>query len=358
MPAHALNWGKYPALLGLLLAQVTLVIGWLYARKNKPYLLGWLVAGIILSTFAHTRTLVLLFIILISWLLAGMWKKAERQIRLAAGLALLSGFALAAYLIASSALLKLTFDPYIGAGLPITLTVVLLSPFAIWRFPRMSFAALITTVLTLACLFVPVTLPAYGFQTLLDRPFVEMVLYFPLALLGGLGGAEILRLGKSRFERGMMRNAALLVLFLPIVLNLITRYDFYPSACCNLVSDDDLVALTWLDKNLPQEAVILIATTELRVLEVEQPQRHATDAGVWVSPLTGRRTALATHEANFGGRDFLNWLCRRKVTHVYIGGKEQSFKKRALERKTDWYAPVLLLPRAKVYNVIGCSQRE
>jgi hypothetical protein len=358
MPAHALNWGKYPALLGSLIAQSVLVIGWSYARTKNRRLLYWLVAGILVSTFAHTRALVLLFIIFASWTLAGMWERSGVFFRAASGVLLLAGLILEIFLVESGSLLKLAFDPYTGDGLSITLTVLLLAFFALWRFPRMAFGSLVVAFFTLACLFLPVTLPAYGYQTLLDRPFVEMVLYLPLALLGGLGGAGILHLVRRRFERGKVPGIVLLILFAPVVLNIFIHYDFYASACCNLVSGDDLLAQDWMDKNLPKDAVVLVPTTELRVLEGNQEGRHMTDAGVWVRPLTGRRVLQAAFNADFSNRTFLKRLCRRGVTHIYVGGSTQSFNRRALNRKTDWYAPALSTPRAKVYNLIGCPKNE
>jgi len=358
MPAHALNWGKYPALLGLLTVQSVLVIGWLYARTGKKRLLFWLVLGILVSTFAHTRVLVLLIMIFAGWVLAGMWHSSGRHFRVAAGVVLLVGFILEAFLVQSGSLLKLTFDPYIGKGLSVTLTVLLLAIFALRCFPRMAFASLIVVFFTLACLFLPVTLPAYGYQTLLDRPFVEMALYLPLAILGGLGAAGILGLIGNRVRWGKMRVLVTLVLFAPVVLNIFIHYDFYPSGCCNLVSDDDLIALDWMDENLPGDVVVLVSTTELRVLEGHQDRRHMADAGVWVLPLTGRRVVPAAYDVDFNSRGVLKRLCRRGVTHIYVGGGKQSFKNRTLRMKKDWYAPALLLPRAKVYNVIGCPENE
>jgi len=66
----------------------------------------------------------------------------------------------------------------------------------------------------------------------------------------------------------------------------------------------------------------------------------------------------ATFDVDFKSRGVLNKLCRRGVTYVYVGGGKQSFNNRALHGKTGWYAPVLLLPRAKVYNVIGCPKNK
>lgn len=358
MPAHALNWGKYPALLGLLLAQTVLVVGWLYAHTKRSHLLYWLVAGVLLSTFAHTRVLVLLFILFGSWVLAGMWQRSAFFYRAASGVLLLAGLVLEAFLVESGSLLKLAFDPYIDDGLSITLTVLPLAIFALWRYPRMAFAALTAALFILACLFLPVTLPGYGYQTLLDRPFVEMVLTLPLALLGGLGAAAVLCLVRKRFERGMVPALVILILFAPAVLNLLLHYDFYPSDCCSLVSDDDLLALDWMDANLPGDAVVLVPTTQLRVLEGRQEGRHMTDAGVWVGPLTGRRVLPAAFNVDFRGRAFLKKLCRRGVTHIYAGGSKQSFRKAALKRRTDWYAPALLLPRTRVYNLIGCPDNK
>jgi hypothetical protein len=94
------------------------------------------------------------------------------------------------------------------------------------------------------------------------------------------------------------------------------------------------------------------------VLEGDQGGRHMTDAGVWVHPLTGRRVLPVGFNVDFSDRAFLKSLCRRGVTHIYVGGGTQSFDKKILKEKTDWYAPALSTPRAKVYNLIGCPKNE
>ena len=73
--------------------------------------------------------------------------------------------------------------------------VVILSPFALDKFPRGVYFSILFIFSVLVALFIPIEvwLPGLENQTLLDRPFVEMVLYLPLSLLGGLGLAGLLQ---------------------------------------------------------------------------------------------------------------------------------------------------------------------
>ncbi len=102
------------------------------------------------------------------------------------------------------------FDPYAPKGFLVTSIVLVLSIFAFWAHPRLAFFSVISIFLLLISLFIPLgsLIPGYANTTLLDRPFVEMILYMPLTFLGGFGLAGLeqkLSEQKNRMRRNSTR---------------------------------------------------------------------------------------------------------------------------------------------------------
>ncbi len=201
-------------------------------------------------------------------------------------------------------------------------------------------------------------LPGFENQTLLDRPFVEMVLYLPLSILGGLGLAGLIQSvrGIQFFPEQIHPYAAILVVGI-VGFIAIGRYNFYPSDCCNFVRYDDTVAFDWLDRNLSPDAHILIASTSMNVLPSgPSGGPTGTDAGIWIPALTGRNVTFAPFDIDFRSTGTLEGLCQMQVDYVYVGGTTQNFNADQLQSKTDWYKGVLFLPNAQLYQLTGCNK--
>jgi hypothetical protein len=210
---------------------------------------------------------------------------------------------------------------------------------ALRDFPRLALACLLALALMLAALFIPVS-PGLG---LLDRPLGEMALFLPLAFLGGLGASRLPRM---------------LAVFLAtaIIAYGVTAYSFAPSPCCQLAGPDDAAALDWMKKNLPAQASIGIASTELRLASTEPPlQAAGADAGIWIDPLTGRRTVPLPYFTDFEQPETHELLCTKKVTYLYVGGTDMSFRKQGLEAASAQYQLLFALPGAYLFQVQGCS---
>ena len=269
MPAHAVNWGKYPALLSLLLIQFTLGTALI---KNR-----WLFAlSMAASILIHSRSIILLAIFGLAWMLSAIPRNKRTLIFALTGAIL----GMAILLIKRDQVIGLVFEPY---GIWVTLLVGLLSVSIFQSFPRLTIASILAILLMLAGMFIPVT----SILTLLDRPLVEMTLFLPLAFLGGLGAA---RLPKFIVP----------VLAIAIIIHAWTTYNFSPSKCCQLVSRDDAVALDWMDKNLPANARIAIASADLSLTAFSSPMLGTgSDAGIWVTPLTGRAVFALPYSTDF-----------------------------------------------------------
>lgn len=373
MPAYAVNWGKYPALLGLIGIHFVLSVGYVaYRNKFQPYgrerknkfkskrsILYWLLGfGVLVSTLVHTRSLIIYAFMAMSLLLT-MWRGRLPLIfqRLSAVFVL---FTLIVQIITvqRSTVLAPLFGVYMGRDLWLTTLVIFLSIFSAQAFTDLTFFLLVILSLMLAGLFIPVTgLSGYGTLSLLDRPYVQMLFYLPLSILGGLGLAGLGQfLQKFFFWKKRLVWPVILALFAAVFFNAGANHDFYPSDCCQIVSRDDLAVLEWMDKKISQNADILTASTNMSVTSFERPEARAgVDGGVWVTPLISRKTTFMNGELNFDQPESRARICRRSIDYVYVGGMPQSFDALQLNRRPDWYQVVFSLPDAKVYKVIGCE---
>jgi hypothetical protein len=147
------------------------------------------------------------------------------------------------------------------------------------------------------------------------------------------------------------------ILFIGLaVVNALLQYQLYPSDCCSIAGTDDLVAIDWMDNNLPPDARILISAVELMVLASDSFQGYVGgDAGIWITPLTDRHTIPFLNYSDFSQQTTLDSLCEFKVSHLYIGETGQTFDDSQISIHPEWYKILLSMPKTKVYEVIGCD---
>ncbi len=356
MPSFAVNWGKYPALLSLQTIQFCLSILYLIGKYRKFFKPHWLIAigafSTAVSFIIHTRSIILIGIGFTAWMFAGWWRSQKFKWRILL-LGIMSGSLLIeSVLINSNSNLRSLFDPYFGSAVWITGSIGLLSILAFKKYPKFSFACLSSIFFLLLGLFIPI--PHITDLTLLDRPLVEMILFIPLSLLGGLGYMTLSNLVSARFIGVRMISTFLFVG--AIIVHAFMSYNFYPSDCCVIVTQDDSVALDWLDKHTPPTTLVAISSTELRITaSSEHPQTAGSDAGVWITPLVNRPTFLLPFSTDFTRSDTLSFLCEHGISDIYIGNKDQSFNRALVEEKPDWYRNLLFLPGAQIFRVIGCK---
>jgi hypothetical protein len=363
MPASALNWGKYPALTSILAFELVLCSLYLVMRSPKGsrwILTCILVLCVVVAAFIHTRSFILILIAIISSALTLVWRWLPRLARNLVFCLAVGGLLTLIFFVESKPVLSLAFAPYRAGGLWMILLVLLLYPFALKEFPERSFSVTLSLLFLLGSLFVSVTrfLPVYDAQTLLDRPLVEMFLFFPLAFLGGLGYAGLVRTLNSlkvfRDARKIWMNIFITLLFFGAVSINATQYNFLPSTCCLFFGEDDAVALDWMSRNIPLDANVLISSSESFVFETSSPTYTGSDGGVWITPLIRRNSVLLTNQTDFGAQRTLDNLCKDRITHIYIGGRDRSFDLTQLQDQPHWYEMLLLLPKAQVFKIVGC----
>ncbi|HEY5728697.1 MAG TPA: hypothetical protein VIS72_01505 [Anaerolineales bacterium] len=361
MPAHAVDWGKYPALMSLGMISFVLSLAYLLSRNKSGMsgLIHWVLYGLLgisslLAVFTHSRTLIVFGIIFLAWVMVSWWGKFPQRQKSIAFIAVLVITLLEVIFIQRQSILALLFDPYLYKGILITALVLLLTVFAWMKYPRLTLICILTTTFLLGSIFIPVTwIPGYRDLTLLDRPFVEMILFLPLSLLGGLGLAGFEEKSKGRFSwSGYVGLLAIGI----VVTNVFFTYDFYPSDCCVIVGNNDVAAMGWMANQLPVDARIGIASTQLKVMPSESSEGDVgADAGIWITPLTSRATLLLPYDAGFDQQIALDALCQNEISHLFVGELGQTFDIARLNLRPAWYRPLLAMPGTRVYEVIGCK---
>jgi hypothetical protein len=292
-------------------------------------------------------------IVAIAWTLSIWWSKLSQIHKNLIFILLLFTIILEGAFIEKRNILSLLFDPYLHQGIWITVLVLCLSAFAYKFYPQIVFTSFLAICLLLASIFVPLTglLPGRDHLTLMDRPYVEMILFMPLSLLGGLGLAGL----KTRIRRLDGRTVSIICIGL-VLFHAFASYDFYPFDCCVLVGNDDVAAMAWMEDQLPVDARIGIASTEIKVVAADVVEGYAgSDAGIWITPLMDRVTIPLPRDLDFDQQSSLEILCRRGISHLYVGELGQAFDIVKLNSRPLWHRHLLSMAKAGVYEVIGCD---
>jgi len=361
MPAHAMDWGKYPALMSVGLLPFVLSLAYLLSQnKNtlspqKRWALSLILgAGVLVSGIMHSRSLVIIGIACLAWVISAWQKKLPQVQQILIFFLLIFAVVLEIIFVQRYDVLLLLLDPYIHKGVLVTALVLLLSIFAYRQYPQFTFACILAIGLLMGSLFIPVLglIPGHDNLTLLDRPYVEMILFLPLALLGGLGLAGV---EKSFQHYPKLATLVGLSACGLVLINASVTYDLYPSDCCVLAGHDDIAAIDWMNAQLPADVRIGISATELKVLASGVFEGYVGgDAGIWITPLIDRVTVPLRYDTNFNEQATLDYLCQQGISHLYVGELGQNFNDSQLSAQPAWYKALLSMPVVKVYEVVGC----
>jgi hypothetical protein len=223
--------------------------------------------------------------------------------------------------------------------------VALLAPFAILYAPGFSLGIFLYLLATIGAskLYLPDALLSYS-MVWLDYPFMAIACYLPFSILGGLGAAGLL----GRLEvRAWLRNLAAALLLLLVVWNAAMIDSFSPDSCCNYAHTADLEAIHWIGANVPQDAYVAISTYPVYW------GLMGMDAGIWVTPLTGRRSLMEEYGYNWDSSASLREVCSAGDVYVYVGDRYFSFQKDRLI-KPDWYELVFESEETDVFHILSC----
>lgn len=337
MPAFAANWGKYPALAALSCAPAALAGLSAWPRRGLDLLRAiWLLALFLATVLLHTRIIFILGLATVVFILV---QKLVPENKPGIYQVLLRSLALGLFLWAF-----LTFFGEAYAVLPIWLFLLALTPFGAWHSPRL----LLITLLFIAGIWLQTFLPLPRGQTLLDRPFIEILLAAPLSLWAGIGFAGLLDwLGGKRQAKAALCLAAVSL----ILAVFLSRGAYLPDPCCNYFTHQDEQAFGWIRRNATSHTLFIIAVF------ADEKQRFGADAGIWIESLTGAASNMFAYDTDWDDPASLALLCHAGAgeTYLYAGGRDFSFPSAVLTRQA-WLQPVFRAGQVQIYQVTGCSQ--
>lgn len=310
MPAFSVNWGKYPALGALAIVPALLAVLILTSKdpNGKPKAKVWSFFLIVSIALLHTRMLIWL-------LLAAIAFYISRKINIAGRMSFPQSIRFSLlFCVSLMPFYRTLIDFYPGLFVAILLSLLL--PFAFRLYPELSATIFLFTFFLWLAVVVPVFFGRAG-QTLLDRQFVAMTLYIPFSMLGGAGLAGFM--DEARITDKVRKVAFFIVAI--CVLGSFSIKSLYPDTCCNYVNEDDQRAFQWISENKSSHTLFLIPAFGAG------NQSIGTDAGIWISPLTGQPANKLPYNIDWASPTSMEEICRLGAKHIYVyaGGREYSF---------------------------------
>jgi len=342
MPAHGLNWGKYPALVGLALLPVYLGLLYINFQQKEKKVFGLSLLAAISLAWIHSRLLVLILFFSITDLL---WKRIK-LVRLSTFWKWSTIAVLFSTILFSLFRLmeKGYFRYYSGQFAGSTYLLLFLLFFALIRFPNLSLQYLLVGLLIMlgAIIPLPITLLEYD-PYMIDRPFFEMAFVIILSILGGLGSKGLCS------EIGSLRGKMIaIVITLLILTNAFLFFPFTPATKTNYVSDDDMFALSWAKDHLPEDALVVIPA---------QPRDNpwlSSDAGGWIRSLSNRSIYKIAYNIDWRSETEILNLCNisesKTSVFIYSGNMPNSFVI-PIHENPEIFESVFYLPRAQMYRL-------
>lgn len=348
-PAYAVNWGKYPALLAMILFPLALYWS-IKVRRAQNDTRGVYFLLFLISMFAmallHSRALLLMVFSLPVFYLI---RKADSR---------LSGEYLPYFLFANIQLISLItlFNPHFrdafvhyfqGFNFVVTLLALILVFLTLKHNVRATMGVLtfLSLLALAASLHVPDALSKFMGNYFFDQPFSAIALFAPLSIVSGIGLYEFLEELKKHFhvhprffEVSLTVLAGGLFLLRPII-------DYLPSPCCFYMREDDVFTIGWMTDTLSKESTIFIATQN------DFPSKDPLDAGAWIFPLTGLRTEKLSWDTDFTERNVRQKLCLYEPAYIYASVVNPSFSISSLESLPAHFALALGFPETRLYEV-------
>ena len=362
MPAYLMNWGKYPALSGLIAMLFVFGLAYMIYRKDmfqvRKTFFVFLAGVFLLSVFIHSRTFIVFSAMLIAILVTSLWSHLNSLHRFIGFCVLILVTGALLNSVKNSVVLRPLLESYLRDDVWILLLVLALTFASLFHYAKQSFFLILWLTIMVLCMFIPVLLPRIGVQTLLDRPFVQMFAVVPLSILGGLGSSSLMELfARLNINQKIFRYLTPIFLVGAVIINVAQSYKFYSSSCCRFVTLDDLAAFSWMEQSLPDDQKILVASSNLYVNPLDSGQTPVgVDAGIWILPLLSYETIFAERGISFDVKTTYTELCASNIDYIYVGGMPDSFNSAQLDNHPNWYSSSFILPSARIYQVIGCER--
>lgn len=337
MPAFALNWGKFPALLALSL--IPAVIGWgillIGAKKTSPWkilFLSFLVFSIIVL---HTRSIFILASFAISFFIANKLNSSDF---LSYKKSFLYSVLLVFSLLPFESIIAIFYNRFfLGAIL------TLLLPFGFRFYPKeLSTVFIFTASIWILAL---VDKPFLINKSAYDNQFISMMLFIPFSIMGGLGVS-----GVTKHFSNKAKSVIIVFFLLSVSCNSPWKSSNFPDPCCHFYTQADEQAIQWIKNNTQENDLWVISVAE-------NDQQHGTDAGIWISSLTNRHINKRMYNTNWESSTEFPHSCNSGTNDIYIysGGEIFSFNEINL-MKLNWVTRVYENQSVKIFKVLNCQK--
>lgn len=334
MPSFALNWGKFPALAAISTIPIILNLAFsILNRKIKDHT-AITAFGLLLvfSAITHTRSIVLVLLFGIIVIFINILKLPEKfELRRSMVYSFL-------FLIALMPLLS-NISTFFSHPI-LNFSILFLSPLAFRSYPKETSGLYIFIAGIWATDFILSFLP--NKVSILDIQFINIYLFIPFSMIGGLGIAG-----------AMGSMSAKSKLLLPLTLIFITIYNspwqvtLEPDICCNYYSQDDQIAFDWIYHNTNDKDLFIISV-------IEDAQKHGTDAGIWIHPLTNRSTNKVIFNTDWEEGIISTCNSGASDIYVYAGGHQYSFSSKVLSN-LSWMESVFERGKINIFKIIKCD---
>jgi hypothetical protein len=347
MPAHAINWGKYPAISSL--AIFPLAVYWMVQAfnstdKNRRLHIVLYSISVLSAILLHTHSLLLLGCAVAAMATVKMiWKRLSRDnvdVLFCAEIGVIL-LIFRFYPNFQTALL-----PYLkGIDLIATLLALALIFFAASQNTKAAIGILtfMLYVAIISTIPIPEFLVNQAGPYLMDRPFLQILLFFPLSLFVGGSLSHFIMELRSRLsgpESGRLLVSIGLLSLTVLAISIRPFSDFKPNPCCDYMRIDDIFLIGWMEENIPKNSRILISAAEA-----------ATDAGAWITPLTELETLKFDYQTDFSDPAVHNALCQENIKYIYVSAVHTSFSITLLDENKKNYSPIVVFPESRLYGV-------
>lgn len=326
MPAYASQWGKYPAILGVQFFLWFYSIYLLIQKKDVPqkslFSLLFTLVCLFIGLIFHARIVIVivLFFVIQKLVEQHTMVKKYTHLNLFLFVALLGN--LIFLYIYNFEDFQHIYIKYIQESWVSALLLLLFARFFRHQSKQLFYQQVIFSVILLVMLntSIPYGLLTRDVAHLIDRPFLEIILFIPLTLIMTIAVTNftnILLISGKRI-RSLRIYRAVAIVFLGAVSVFI-----YPvrSSCCVILDPPNITVIQRIKAELPSNAKILIAAGRWS---------DYTEAGIWIYPLTGIQTVKWPYDTDFE-KDVQQSLCKQRVMYIYVGNTAYSFSRLSLQ---------------------------
>ncbi len=372
-PTQLVSWGHYPYLLGLVLLPPALLTSqdWITGHKNN----FWVPFVFVTSLgFTHYGSLLVWFSYVLVFLINEfVFKKNFHSITLSEHKTIFSAslvLTLSAAIVIFAKLfgysifhhnpLRISYDPSLGLGSPYVYRffrshdgffLLLWLIWVLWsliRQRRFLHITLFWPLMALILIWIQYKLVKSPILTYID---LIVFLSMPLALAIGLLAQKLVQLliklessSTQLVSRHRLKNHLSIMLIIAMLVGIFSS-PLSIDQSTTLVTDEDMLAMQWISASTPRDSGFLI-----RTMSGTGNTLIPSDAGGWITFLTGRRTIIPEMGELY---DICDFALKYNVNYVYFGkqrGKDP-FDLRLSDLNLDSYTVVYGSPSVEIVSL-------